>query len=54
MDTVGPACYNPNEIHIKQKQRKADFISSKISRKVFEPTKAIDNNLPCKENPGPG
>lgn len=30
-----------------------NFYSSKAVRKVFEPTVAIDNNLPAKENPGP-
>jgi hypothetical protein len=54
MDTVGPACYNPKEDQLKLKQRKADFVSSKITRKVFEPNRTRENNLPSKENPGPG
>ena len=54
MDTVGPGCYDPNEDQVRQKVRKADFVSAKIPRKVFEPIKSRDNNLPSKENPGPG
>jgi hypothetical protein len=53
-DTVGPACYNPRENMVKQKISKADFVSSRITRKVFEPNKTRENNLPSKENPGPG
>jgi len=34
--------------------QKADFISSKIQRKIFEPNRTRENNLPSKENPGPG
>lgn len=33
---------------------KADFVSSKIPRKVFEPNKTRENNLPSKDIPGPG
>jgi hypothetical protein len=29
-------------------------MSSKITRKLFEPNKMKENNLPPKENPGPG
>jgi hypothetical protein len=36
------------------KVKKADFTTNKGERKVFEPTKMIDNNLPSKDNPGPG
>lgn len=39
---------------MKQRAKIADFHATKIDRKIFEPTKAIDNNLPSKENPGPG
>ena len=53
-DTVGPACYNLKENHVKKRQRTADFITSKIPRKVFEPDKTRENNLPAKENPAPG
>jgi len=34
--------------------RIADFTSTKVNRKIFEPSKAIENELPPKENPGPG
>lgn len=53
-DSVGPGCYNPREETIKQKVRIADFATAKIPRKVFESTNHIENNLPNKENPGPG
>jgi hypothetical protein len=33
---------------------KTDFVSSKIQRKVFEPNRMRENNMPSKENPGPG
>lgn len=32
----------------------ADFKASKIPRKVFEPKKTCDNDMPNKDNPGPG
>jgi len=32
----------------------ADFITSKIPRKVFEANKTRDNYLPSKDNPAPG
>ena len=51
---MGPACYNPKEESVKNKYRIADFASSKIPRKVFEPNRTRDNDLPSKENPGPG
>lgn len=53
-DTVGPAFYTPNEDKVKQKVRIADFATTKIARKVFEPSKARENELPPKDNPGPG
>lgn len=53
-DTVGPAGYNPKEDPVKFRQHNADFVSSKIQRKIFEPNRTRDNNLPSKENPGPG
>ena len=53
-DTVGPACYTLKESHVKKRQRTADFVSSKIPRKVFEPDRTRENNLPAKENPAPG
>jgi len=34
--------------------RTADFVSSKIPRKVFEPSKLRENDLPSKDIPGPG
>lgn len=34
--------------------RTADFVSSKIPRKVFEPTKTRENELTSKDNPAPG
>jgi hypothetical protein len=51
---VGPACYNPKEDTVKNKVRNADFTTTKIPRKVFEANKTRENNLPAKENPGPG
>ena len=39
---------------MKNKNRITDFNSQKAARKVFEPTKYRENNLPSKENPGPG
>ena len=53
-DTVGPACYNPKEKSVKTRHRIPDFTSCKIPRKVFEPNKTRENDLPSKENPGPG
>lgn len=32
----------------------ADFVKSKIGRKVFEPSKHRDNEFPSKDNPAPG
>lgn len=51
---MGPACYNPKEENVKLKHRIADFTTTKIPRKVFEPNKTRENDLPAKENPGPG
>jgi hypothetical protein len=51
---VGPACYNPKDNSVKQKTKIADFTSTKIQRKVFEPTLLRDNDQPSKDNPGPG
>lgn len=53
-DTVGPALYNPKEGQTKQRDHKADFVSSKVTRKLFEPNKLRENTLPSKDNPGPG
>jgi hypothetical protein len=53
-DTVGPAGYNPKADQVKQRSANPDFMSSKIQRKLFEPHKMKGNNLPAKENPGPG
>ena len=51
---MGPACYNPKEQSVKNRNRIADFTTSKIPRKVFEANKTRENDLPSKENPGPG
>lgn len=51
---MGPAGYNPKAEPVKQRPLQPDFMSSKIQRKLFEPNKTRDNNLPSKENPGPG
>jgi len=51
---VGPAAYNPKADQVKMRHTNPDFASSKIKRKIFEPNKTRDNNLPSKENPGPG
>jgi len=51
---VGPACYDPIEDTVKTKKKNADFTTSKIPRKLFEPNITRENNLPNKENPGPG
>ncbi len=53
-DTVGPAAYNPKADQVKMRHTNPDFASSKIKRKIFEPNKTRENNLPSKENPGPG
>lgn len=53
-DTVGPALYNPKESQTKQRDLKADFVSSKVTRKIFEPNKLRENKMPSKDNPGPG
>ena len=53
-DTVGPAGYNPKADPVKQRGKNTDFMSSKITRKLFEPNRTKENNLPAKENPGPG
>lgn len=54
-DTVGPALYNPNPDTYKKRAPIGDFISSKQTRKVFEPTIDIENKqFPPRENPGPG
>jgi len=53
-DTVGPACYNSNDFKVRKRLMTADFISSKQPRKVFEPRKTVDNDMPSKENPAPG
>jgi hypothetical protein len=53
-DTVGPAAYNPKSEQVRTRMMKTDFVSSKIQRKVFEPNRMRENNMPSKENPGPG
>ena len=54
-DTVGPACYHPNIDASKKVAPIGDFQSSKINRKLFEPSIDIENKLyPPRENPGPG
>lgn len=53
-DTVGPACYEPNDKKVKTKTKIADFTTNKIKRKVFEPLPTADNFMPGKDNPGPG
>ena len=53
-DTVGPALYNPNYSNVKQRHPVGDFVTSKQHRKVFEPSIERSNNLPSRENPGPG
>ena len=54
-DTVGPALYNPNQHAHKRRAPIGDFIASKQTRKVFEPSIDIENKLyPPRENPGPG
>jgi hypothetical protein len=53
-DTVGPALYDASEKMIRQKTKYADFNSTKVQRNVFEPNITRDNNLPSRENPGPG
>ena len=53
-DTVGPALYDPKEELVKHKSKKADFNTTKIARKVFEPNITKENNLPSRDNPGPG
>ena len=51
---MGPACYNPNNMSIKENGRIVDFQQNKILRMVFEPNITKENTLPNKENPGPG
>lgn len=46
--------YNPNYDTIKNRAPIGDFATSKQHRKLFEPSIAIENILPAKENPGPG
>ncbi len=53
-DTVGPALYNPKPETQKQSAPKFDFVASKSKRTVFEQENRRENNLPAKENPGPG
>ena len=39
---------------MKNRTRVTDFTATKVQRKLFEPNKTRENNLPSKENPGPG
>mmetsp|Transcript_38180 Transcript_38180/g.109024 ORF Transcript_38180/g.109024 Transcript_38180/m.109024 type:complete len:647 (+) Transcript_38180:106-2046(+) len=54
-DTAGPGTYDPKGEHITQKSRpQTSFHTSKQKRTLWEPSSAVDCNMPPRENPGPG
>jgi len=54
-DTVGPQFYSPNVNSSKKTHRVNDFVKSKITRTLFEPSIDVENKLyPPRDNPGPG
>jgi len=54
-DTVGPGEYEPaGEALVLRTDPTTIFHMSKMTRKLWEPSVAIENTMPEKENPGPG
>lgn len=54
-DTAGPGEYDPRgEQIICRTTPQVVFHASTLSRRLWEPSPAIDNKLPSRDNPGPG
>lgn len=54
LDRPGPTDYEPKDKSMKLRSPETNFSISKTERKLFEPNKTRENNLPPREIPGPG
>lgn len=53
-DTAGPGEYDMKTAIVARTERTTAFHMSKLTRSLWEPSVAINNLLPPRENPGPG
>ena len=54
LDRPGPTDYEPKNKQLKLRSPETNFSISKTERKLFEPNKTYENELPQREIPGPG